>query len=99
MWRRAATSCSTHRRRSGMKPPSDSWESTRSCWRVMPDMPEQTLLAFDYGVKKIGVAIGNTLMRQARPLQIMYTVTREQRFLAIEKVLAEWKPDKVIVGL
>jgi len=65
----------------------------------MPDMPEQTLLAFDYGVKKIGVAIGNTLMRQARPLQIMYTVTREQRFLAIEKVLAEWKPDKVIVGL
>jgi putative Holliday junction resolvase len=65
----------------------------------MQDMPEQTLLAFDYGLKKIGVAIGNTVMRQARPLQILYTVTREQRFAAIEKVLAEWKPDKIVVGL
>jgi putative Holliday junction resolvase len=62
-------------------------------------MPEQTLLAFDYGTKKIGVAIGNTLTRQARPLDILFPVTREQRFAAISALLAEWRPDVVVVGL
>ena len=35
-------------------------------------MPEETLLAFDFGEKKIGVAIGNTLTRHARPLEIIH---------------------------
>lgn len=61
-------------------------------------MPE-TLLAFDYGVKKIGVAIGNTLTCQARPLQVLRPVTREQRFAAISRLLEEWRPDRVVVGL
>ncbi len=62
-------------------------------------MPEHTLLAFDYGTKKIGVAIGNTLTRQARPLTILVSATRQQRFQAIEQLLQEWVPDTVIVGL
>lgn len=49
----------------------------------------QTLLAFDYGLKKIGVALGNTLTRQARPYTILRPVTREQRFAAIEALLKE----------
>jgi putative Holliday junction resolvase len=65
----------------------------------MPAMPEYTLLAFDYGTKKIGVAIGNTLTRQARPLTIVQSVTRQQRFQAIEQLLQQWAPDKVVVGL
>lgn len=62
-------------------------------------MPEKTLLAFDYGTKKIGVAIGNTLTRQARPLQILWPVTKEQRFAAIAALLEEWQPNLVVVGL
>lgn len=62
-------------------------------------MPDSTLLAFDYGIKKIGVAIGNTLTGQARPLEILFPVTREQRFSAIAKLLKDWQPDKVVVGL
>ncbi|MCC2597066.1 Holliday junction resolvase RuvX [Pusillimonas sp. MFBS29] len=62
-------------------------------------MPDRTLLAFDYGTKKIGVAIGNTLTGQARPLEILFPVTRVQRFAAIEKLLHDWQPDKVVVGL
>lgn len=62
-------------------------------------MPEETLLAFDYGVKRIGVAIGNTLTRQARPLRILSPVTREQRFAQLEALLREWQPERVIVGL
>src|SRR5690606_5666535 len=65
----------------------------------MQDMPDSTLLAFDYGTKKIGVAIGNTLTGLARPLDILFPVTRVQRFAAIEKLLQEWQPDKVVVGL
>lgn len=61
-------------------------------------MPE-TLLAFDYGLKKIGVAIGNTLTRHARPLQVLRPVTRQQRFAAIGRLIEEWQPDRVVVGL
>jgi len=62
-------------------------------------MPEETVLAFDYGLKKIGVALGNTLTRQARPLRILTPITRKQRFEAIEALLQEWQPDRVVVGL
>lgn len=62
-------------------------------------MPEETLLALDYGLKKIGVAIGNTLTRQARPLTILVSTTREQRFAAIASLLEQWRPDRIVVGL
>ena len=65
----------------------------------MRAMPEETLLAFDYGLKKIGVALGNTLTRHARPLQVLRPVTRQQRFAAIERLLEEWQPDRLVVGL
>ena len=60
---------------------------------------ERTLLAFDFGLKKIGVAIGNTLTAQARPLCILRPVTSEQRFAQIGALLAQWQPDAVVVGL
>jgi putative Holliday junction resolvase len=62
-------------------------------------MPEETLLCFDYGLKKIGVAIGNTLTRRARDLDILRSVTRDQRFAAIQCLLEEWRPERVVVGL
>jgi putative Holliday junction resolvase len=62
-------------------------------------MIDETLLAFDYGTRKIGIAIGNTLTRQARPLEVLAPVTREQRFAAIARLLQEWQPDRVVVGL
>lgn len=65
----------------------------------MPGMTEETLLAFDYGVRKIGVAIGNTLTRRARPLEILVSATREQRFQAIARLVQEWQPDRAVVGL
>lgn len=66
----------------------------------MPDAERhETLIAFDYGLKKIGVAIGNTLTRHARPLQVLRPVTREERFRAIAGVLSAWGPDRLVVGL
>lgn len=60
---------------------------------------ERTLLAFDFGLKKIGVAIGNTLTAQARPLCILRPATVEQRFVQVGALLAQWQPDAVVVGL
>lgn len=62
-------------------------------------MPDRTVLAFDYGTKKIGVAIGNTLTRQARPLEIIVPRTRERRFALIQELLECWEPETVVVGL
>jgi putative Holliday junction resolvase len=62
-------------------------------------MPEETLLAFDFGTKKIGIAIGNTLTRNARPLEIIYGEIREARFARIAALLREWEPQRVVVGL
>ncbi len=62
-------------------------------------MPEQTLLAFDAGLKKTGVALGNTLTRQARPLCIIREATRDGRFSRVAALLQEWQPEVVVVGL
>lgn len=56
-------------------------------------------LAFDFGLKKIGVAIGDSLLRHARPLAIIKSEVKQQRFAQIEALLSEWQPDQVVVGL
>ena len=60
---------------------------------------EATLLAFDYGEKRIGVAIGNSLTRHARALVVLLNRNREYRFEAVGKLIGEWKPDALVVGL
>jgi putative Holliday junction resolvase len=59
----------------------------------------ETVLAFDYGEKRIGVAVGNTLTRNARALTVLENRSREYRFDEIGKLIGEWKPDVVVVGL
>ncbi|MEX3547972.1 MAG: Holliday junction resolvase RuvX [Burkholderia sp.] len=60
---------------------------------------EATLLAFDYGEKRIGVAVGNTLTRTAHALVIVSNLNREYRFEAIGALIDEWRPDALVVGL
>ncbi|MBR8131646.1 Holliday junction resolvase RuvX [Burkholderia ambifaria] len=60
---------------------------------------DATLLAFDYGEKRIGVAIGNALTRSARALVVIPNLNREHRFKAVGDLLAEWRPDALVVGL
>ena len=58
-----------------------------------------TLLGFDFGVKRIGVAIGNTMLCQAEPLKVINAIDNDTRFAAIQKLLDEWTPARLIVGL
>ncbi|MFM1990475.1 MAG: hypothetical protein RJA99_3432 [Pseudomonadota bacterium] len=60
--------------------------------------PPETLLAFDFGVRRIGVAIGNTLTGDARPLCTLDSVPVDRRFERIGTLLREWRPDRLVVG-
>ena len=62
-------------------------------------MTEATLLAFDFGLKRIGVAVGNTILKRAQPLKIIHAESNDNRFAAIGALLDEWKPAICIVGL
>lgn len=59
----------------------------------------QTALAFDYGEKRIGVAVGNTITQTAEPLKIIQTTNQDERFKAIEQLITEWQPQLLVVGL
>ena len=61
--------------------------------------PDATLLAFDFGARRIGVAVGTTRLRTARPLTTIDTERNDQRFAAIAALIAEWQPDRLVVGL
>jgi len=57
-----------------------------------------TVLAFDFGTRRIGVAIGNAVTRTARPLTTIAGDASAARFDAIAALIAEWQPDVLIVG-
>jgi putative holliday junction resolvase len=59
----------------------------------------QTILAFDFGEKRIGVAVGNTITKTAEPLKIIQEKNQDQRFKAIELIINEWQPRILVVGL
>jgi len=61
--------------------------------------PQGTLLAFDFGTRRIGIAIGNTMLRRASPLSTIDEKKTEARFAAIAGFLDEWKPSALVVGL
>lgn len=58
-----------------------------------------TLLGFDFGTKRIGVAVGNSISCTARPLTTLHGEDNESRFAAIAKLISEWGPSALIVGL
>ncbi|MDD2914648.1 MAG: Holliday junction resolvase RuvX [Gallionella sp.] len=61
--------------------------------------PQGTLLAFDFGTRRIGVAVGNTLLRSANPLLTIDDEKTDTRFAKIADLLAEWQPGALVVGL
>ena len=58
----------------------------------------RTLLAFDFGRRRVGVACGNTLLREAQPMR---TIAAEgsARFDHIQRLIKEWQPDALVVGV
>ncbi|MDR1646616.1 MAG: Holliday junction resolvase RuvX [Zoogloeaceae bacterium] len=57
-----------------------------------------TVLAFDFGEKRTGVAIGETALKQAHPLMVLHAGDEALRLAAIEKLIREWCPEGLVVG-
>ena len=62
-------------------------------------MMQGTLIGFDFGSRRIGVAVGETTTRIASPLGAIEAEANEARFEAIGRIVAEWHPAGFVVGL
>ena len=57
------------------------------------------LIGFDFGMKRIGVAIGQTVTKTARPLDTIAAKQGEPNWDAIKKLIEKWLPDALVVGI
>ena len=67
--------------------------------RLFPVAKTGTVLAFDFGEKRIGVAVGDVATGIAHPLTTIAAAGNRARFAAIAALIAEWRPDELIVGM
>ena len=74
----------------------------------MPDMPEaaarvptaaKTLLGFDFGTRRIGVAVGQRITGTARALTTLAARDGQPDWAQVEQLIATWQPDALVVGL
>lgn len=63
-----------------------------------PVSSPRSFLAFDFGLRRVGVAGGNSVTRTAQPLHTV-AAEGELRFAAIGKLIDEWRPDALVVGV
>ncbi|MGH8688755.1 MAG: Holliday junction resolvase RuvX [Burkholderiales bacterium] len=61
----------------------------------MPERAARTVLAFDFGLKRIGVAVGEAELGTAHPLETIAA----PGFAAIDRLVREWQPSHLVVGL
>jgi putative holliday junction resolvase len=66
---------------------------------ILPHPRTGTVLAFDFGEKRIGIAVGDFETRIAHPLTALAAEDNKARFAAIEALIREWRPVRLVVGL
>jgi putative Holliday junction resolvase len=62
-------------------------------------MTEHVVLGFDFGTRRIGVALGNSVTRRARPLQVIEAASSSARWETISAIVREWQPTQIVVGV
>jgi putative Holliday junction resolvase len=55
-------------------------------------------MAFDYGLRQIGVAVGNSLLQTTQPLAVLKAKDGNPDWPVLTQLVAEWKPDMLVVG-
>ena len=65
----------------------------------MPELERGTVLAFDLGLKRTGVASGELGIGVAHPLSVIQAQSTDARLAAIEKLILEWQPVLLVLGL
>lgn len=65
----------------------------------MPEAGRRSVMAFDFGLRRIGVATGQEMLGTGQPLAMIPAENGQPDWTRIEKLLTEWQPDLVLVGL
>ena len=58
----------------------------------------EIVLGFDFGIKRIGIAMGNSLTGHAQPLAVVKAIDNAARFAQIGDLIAQWNPARLVVG-
>ena len=74
-------------------------ETTRNLKPETPILKHGTVLAFDFGEKRIGAAVGDTAVGIAHPLATIAAADKQRRYAAIAALIKEWQPALFVVGL
>ena len=65
----------------------------------MPEpIADETVMAFDFGIKRVGVAIGESRLGTGRPLMTIKQEANDARFAAIAQLITQWQPQRLVVG-
>ena len=62
-------------------------------------MTIETVLGFDFGMKRIGMAVGQMITQQASPLDVLPARDGVPDWHALSKIIHEWQPQALIVGI
>ena len=57
-----------------------------------------TMMAFDYGTRRVGVAVGNSISKRGQALRTIAARSSDVLFKEIDCLLKEWQPDQLVVG-
>jgi len=72
-------------------------------WLVMPDdangRPIATALGFDFGKRRVGIAVGNGITGNAQALRALEHIEGLPNWVVLDKLVADWRPGALIVGL
>jgi putative Holliday junction resolvase len=74
-------------------------EYAQSMVNIQPDKPPRSILALDFGTRRIGVATGSCITGTASALTTLSSVTGEPNWSQLEALLKEWMPDLIALGL
>lgn len=66
---------------------------------MMNNSIKQTFLGFDFGTKRIGVAVGQNITGQARPLTTLLYVNKEPDWQTLKNHIDTWQPAGLVIGM
>lgn len=74
-------------------------EHSNNSHRIALKTTPKTLIAFDFGTKHIGVAVGQQITCSARPLATVRAKNGEPDWPAITRIINTWQPDAIVIGI
>jgi putative Holliday junction resolvase len=81
------------------KPRDDSNSASSKSDPLAARFNDGTYLGFDFGIKKIGVAVGQSITGTSSPLETIPAVNQNPNWLRIGQLISQWRPSGLVVGI